>query len=193
MAAIIPTIGVVVTGLSTLMAHRNDVVGNTFAETFVKDEVLANELVLKAQLTDLARVVDDPSMQLEHIIKAAVPHPGTGLFTTNTAGTIHQQVLILVLPHQVFDDLKFLPECIDIRTNCALEVAYFAFIVVAHIHDDCVRILRQPVEFNRVYVNTRIRDVERIVVQSIGDNLFTDQDLEFEKGLPVVINPQIEM
>jgi hypothetical protein len=43
MTTIVQTIGVIVARFSALMALRNDIVGNSFAQTMVENEILSDE------------------------------------------------------------------------------------------------------------------------------------------------------
>ena len=52
--------------------------------------------------------------------------------------------------------LQFFPERINIRTDCIFEMSHFTFIVVAHINDDGVCVIRKSVKFQRIYMNTGI-------------------------------------
>jgi hypothetical protein len=52
----IRTIGVGVTGFATLMTVANDVIGDTFSESLIEDEILPFELTVKPFLFDFAGV-----------------------------------------------------------------------------------------------------------------------------------------
>ena len=69
MATIIHTVRVVVTRLSTLMALRNNIVGNTFSQTMVENEILTDEFTFDIFFLDLFSIIDDATFQLEHIFK----------------------------------------------------------------------------------------------------------------------------
>src|SRR5688572_16269155 len=135
MTPVVLTVRMVVAGRTTLMTMCNNVRTNPLTQSFIKNKVLTNELVLKSLSLDILGVLNDTAFELEDVFKAEVFHPRTGFLASDTTGAIHQQVFILLIAHQVFGNLKFFPESIYVRANRSFETSDFTFIVIPHIND----------------------------------------------------------
>lgn len=105
MATIVLAVGMIIARLSALVAVGDYIIGNSLSQALIKNKVFTYEFVFQSILFYLLRVFDDSAVKLKYIFEADMFHPRTGLFTTNTSGAIHEQRLIFLVAHQVFNNL----------------------------------------------------------------------------------------
>src|SRR5687768_16913808 len=97
MAGLVGAVRMVVAGLAALVALGHDIVGDAFAKAMVKHKILANKLAFQTFSLYLARIFDDTALELEDVLKAFVPEESRRFLAADSAGTIHQQVLIFLM------------------------------------------------------------------------------------------------
>src|SRR5690606_7145581 len=105
MTPVILAIGVIITGFSALMAGSDDIVGDAFSQAFIEHKVLSDKEVFESPGPDILRILDDTAIELKYLLEAQMFHPRTRFLTANTSGTIHQELFVFLVFHQVFDDL----------------------------------------------------------------------------------------
>ena len=141
MTTVVYTVCMIVARFAALVTYGDDVLGDALAQALVEDEVLSNELTLDSFFFDFLCVLDDAAVELKYIFKTDVFHPGAGLFAADAAGAIHQEVFVLLVAHQIFGYLQLFAERVYVGKDGALEVANLAFVVIAHVDDDGVRVI----------------------------------------------------
>src|SRR6187402_612194 len=115
MASIILTIGVIVARFSALVALRNNIVCNSFAQAIIKNKILSNELAFQTFCFNLFGVIDDSTFQLENIFETLVFEISTCFLTTNSTCTIHHQVFVFfVVLKLLVDYWQTFPESFNI-------------------------------------------------------------------------------
>jgi hypothetical protein len=176
-ATVVPAICMVITRRSALMAHTDNVFRNALAKAFVEHKILPDEFVLKSLLINLPGILYYPAVQLVYIAEPAVPYPCACLLTTYASGAVHEYRFVAMIGQQVFYNLQFLAERVNIGKYGISEVTHFAFIVVAHIHDDGIGIIGKVVERARINMRAGLCYVERLIVQTVCHNFFPDKYL----------------
>ncbi len=71
---------------------------------------------------------------------------------------------------------KLFPECIAGNFNGPFKMTHFKFIMVAHIHNQGIRICSKPVKSFRINILTFIFHTEFRVTDSVGYNFLADFD-----------------
>ena len=94
-------VGMGICGLTALMTGRYHIFRDPFAQAVVKYKVFPDKLRLQPLLFDLLCIINDPALQVEDILKSFVEHIGGSFLTADTAGAIHDDVLIFMLPHHI--------------------------------------------------------------------------------------------
>ena len=87
--AMILAVGMGISGFAALMTMTYDVFRNSFAESFIEDEIFSDEFIFEILFFYLAGVVDDSAFQLKNIFETFILHPGTGFLATNATGAVH--------------------------------------------------------------------------------------------------------
>jgi hypothetical protein len=138
---------------TALMANGNDILRDPFTKTLIKYKVFADKPVVQSVFFDLPGIFYDTAVELKHITESMVFHPGTGFFASYSSRAIHQKILILLVFHKIFYDLKFFPEGIDIGANGMLEMTYLTFIMISHIHNNGIRVFGQLIKFLGIHMD----------------------------------------
>src|SRR5690349_20232402 len=94
MTGFISAVNMSISRLSTLMTASNDLFGDTLPQPVIKNKVLALKLQLQSFFLCLVGIIDNATFQVKHIFKSLVQHVSTSLFTPDTPGTIHNNILI---------------------------------------------------------------------------------------------------
>src|SRR5690606_33607740 len=131
-------------------------------------------------------------MKLIYIPEPFVFHPGACFLATNAAGTIHENRLVFLTGEEVFHHREFFTKGVHIGQQSILEMTYFTFIMVAHVHNNGVGVVSETVELTRVEMRAGFGCVERFIVKSIGHDLLTYQNLQFEKRPSIVFNGYVQ-
>jgi hypothetical protein len=72
MTGLIGAVDMRIRGLPALMAPGDDISGDTFTETLVKNKILSNEPGGQAFFLDLAGIVYDPPFKVKHVPESIV-------------------------------------------------------------------------------------------------------------------------
>ncbi len=136
-AGVVGAIGVVVAGLAALVAFGDDFRCDAFADAFVEDEVFAVEFAGEIFFGDFFGVFDDAAVELVDIFIAEVFEVSGGFFAANAAGAVEEDFLIFFVFDEFLDELEFFAEGVSVGADGVFEVADFAFVMVAHVDDDC--------------------------------------------------------
>src|SRR5689334_3698985 len=99
MTGIIYTVHMGIGWLAALMAMSNDLFGDTFAQSLIKNKILPVKFYTQIFFFGLVHIIDDTTLEMKDIFKSFVQHISRSFFTTDTAGAIHNDVLVLVLLH----------------------------------------------------------------------------------------------
>src|SRR5690606_3950989 len=143
-----------------LMTMRNDVGADTFAEALVEDKIFTYKFVFQTPGLYLPGVLDNTALKLEHIFKTAVFHVSACFFAANTAGAIHQDVFVFLTGEKIGYHRKFFTKGGSVGRDGILKMPDFALVVVAHVHHDCVGVVRKAVPMLGVEVCARVGRVE---------------------------------
>ena len=132
-------------------------------------------------LKDFLCILNDATVQVIHIFKSFKLKIGACFFATNTARAVHDHFFIF-MPFQVIDHQRqFLAEGIRIGAKRAVKSPHFAFIMIAHIHHNGIRIFDGFIEFYRVKVFSGVGRVKIRIVNSIGHNFIAHFNDQFVK------------
>ena len=101
MAAIIFTVGMAVARRTALVAVRDNLIRYTFAHPLVKNKIFANKTHRQALLARLTGVFNNSALDMPDFVESVMFHPGTGLFTTNAAGAVHDDFFIFMCLHHL--------------------------------------------------------------------------------------------
>src|SRR5258708_38468393 len=145
-------IGVGIGRFAALVTAGDDLPADTFAEAIVKDKILALELVFQPFLLYHVRIVDDPPFQVEDIGKTLVKQVGAGLLTAYPTGTVRDIFAVFFVLQHVGGHRQLLAEGIGGHFQRIFKMADLKLIVVAHIHDNTLGVLRHLVEGFGVYI-----------------------------------------
>ena len=178
--------------LTTLVAVRDNVVGNVLAQALVEDKVLAAEPVWQVLFGDLARVVNDAAVELVYVLEAVVLEVGRGFLAANASGTVEQQWLVLLAFELVENLRELLAEGLGFRQDGAFEVANFGLVVVAHIDQNGLTRIHQRIPFRRVQMTAHIGHVVVVHGQAIRYDLAPHLDGQLVEGLAVVLHCNLE-
>jgi len=181
MTTVVPAVCVIVTRFATLVTMTYNIGGDSFAKTLIEDEILSNEFILEAFFFYLSCIFNDATFQLEYIFEALMFHPGTCLLATNAAGAVHDQVLVLLTFEHVVHDLELFTESVGIGTNSVPEMPDFALVVIAHVYDNCVGLIRKLIELFGVHMLAAVGYIERRIIDTICDDLASNEDLKLEE------------
>ena len=139
MASVVRAVSMGVARFSTLVAMRDNIRRNPFAEPLIKNEIDADEFVVQTLFAYLSGVLNDAAVELKNMAKTLVFEPRTRFFAPNTARAIHDDFPIFMPPQYFADHLEFIAESFRGRTNGVCEETNFRFVVIAHIDDDGLR------------------------------------------------------
>ena len=97
---------------------RDEVLLDLDGHAIVEHEAFAQPVFVP----ELLLIVDNPTMELEHLFKAVVSEERGGFFAPNASGAVHEDRLVPVLLECFHVGGKF-PEKLDVTGQCALEFA----------------------------------------------------------------------
>ena len=127
---------------AALMTVGDDVVGNAFATPIIENEIFPYKFIFQLPLFDLSGVIDDAAFELVHLFKPLVLVVRARLFTADAAGSVHDQFFILLMIRQIlFNNIQRIAESIHVGRDGVLKMSDFAFVVVAHIDQDCIGVI----------------------------------------------------
>ena len=89
MTSVVFAIRVIIAWLTALMTNGDDIVGDSFTKSFIKNKIFSDEFIFYALCFGLARIFNNASIELKNIFKPKVFHPRAGFFTSNAARAIH--------------------------------------------------------------------------------------------------------
>ena len=116
-----------------------------------------------------------------NLLKSIFEQMGGCLFTTDTAGAEHGNLLLFIRTEFLFDILRPLPEGIGVRIFRSFKCSDLHFILVTGINHPDIRVPNQGVPFLRVYILTNcLIWIDRGIAQS--DNFRTGNDSQTIKG-----------
>jgi hypothetical protein len=72
MTAVVGTIGVIVTGLSALVALGNYVVCDSFAQAVVENEILSDEFAFQSFFLNLLGIINNTTFELVYVFETLV-------------------------------------------------------------------------------------------------------------------------
>ncbi len=74
----------------------NNFITDTLPHSFIKDEILPFKTIRKPFLVHLTLVVDDPALEVLHVLETVMLQPRTRLLATNTTSAVECDLFILV-------------------------------------------------------------------------------------------------
>src|SRR6476646_9049418 len=95
MTAFISAIHVRISWLAALVTGSNNFISDALAQPVIKHKVFPVELIFQTLLFYLLRIVDDTPFEVIHIFETRMQHKSAGLFATDAAGAVHDNVFIL--------------------------------------------------------------------------------------------------
>src|SRR5688572_4460891 len=123
--------------------------------------------------------MNNASLKMKNVFITAMKHISTGFFTADTAGAIHDYILVFCMLQHFCSHRQLLAESIGRDFNGTLKMPYLIFIMVSHVYNDGIRIIGQLVEFFGIYITSFVFHVESRVLYTICHDLFTDLDLKY--------------
>src|SRR6516164_2441951 len=112
MTAGILAVNMSITGLSALMAARDDLFPHPFPHAVVKHKIFSAEFIFQAFFLYHIGVVNDTSFQVENISESLVKEVGTGLLTTDATCAIHDDVAVPFILQHFCRHGQLLPESV---------------------------------------------------------------------------------
>ena len=185
---VVGTVGMGVAGFAALVATGDDLSVDGLTHSSIEDEVFTDKIGLETELPDVPGILQDPAVQLVHIPESVVLQIGAGLFAADASRAIKQQFGILLLLQQVGHYRELFAEGIRLGTDGSLESSNLRFIVVAHVDHDVLAGANEVVELFGIEVAPHIRDVEGVILKSVGHQLRFHLDGELVERFPVVFD-----
>ena len=118
---------------AALVAVRDNLIRYTFAHPLVKNKIFANKTHRQALLARLTGVFNNSTLDMPDFVESVMLHPGTGLFTTNAAGAVHDDFFIFMCLHHLDCFWQLLTEGICRNFERVFKVPHFILIVVTHV------------------------------------------------------------
>ncbi|CCJ97710.1 hypothetical protein BN130_173 [Cronobacter malonaticus 507] len=192
MAAVVFTVGVAVARRAALVAVRDHVVRNTLAHTFVKHEVFTDETHRQPLFARFAGVFDDAAFNMPDFLETVVTHERARFFTADAAGTVHDNFLVFVVLHHLDGFRQLFTKRIRRDLQRVFEMAHFIFVVVTHIDEHGVRIVKHGVHFRRLEIFTHVARVKRRIVDAVRHDAVTHFHTQHPERFPVVIQRNVQ-
>ncbi len=192
MAPVVFTVGVAVARRAALMAVRNHVVRDTLAHTFVKHEVFTDETHRQPLFARFAGVFDDATFDMPDFLETVMTHERARLLTADAAGAVHDNFFVFVLLHHLDGFRQLFTERIRRDLQRILEMAHFIFIVVTHIDEHRVRIVKHGVHFRRLEIFAHVARVKGRIVNAVRHDAVTHFHAQHPEGFPVVIQGDVQ-
>ena len=192
MAAIIFTVGMAVARRTALVAMRDNLIRYTFAHPLVKNKIFANKTHRQALLARLTGVFNNSALDMPDFVESVMFHPGTGLFTTNAAGAVHDDFFIFMCLHHLDCFWQLLTEGICRNFERVFNVPHFILIVVTHVDKQCIGIVKHGVHFRRLQILTNIAGIKVRIVNTVGNDTIADLHAQYPEGFPVIIQRDIQ-
>src|SRR6185503_4592058 len=101
MTGIVHTVHMCIGRLAALMAMSNDLVGNSLSQTLIKNKILTVKFYVQSFFFGLVHIINDATFEMKYILKSFMQHIGGSFLATDTTGTIHNDILILILLHHI--------------------------------------------------------------------------------------------
>src|SRR5579859_6422820 len=136
MACFIPAIGMGIGRAPALMATGDDLRADALPEPVVEYKVLALEFVLQPLVLYRICIMNDPALQVIYMLEPLMKQVGAGLLAPDASRTVHDDILVFVVLHHIRRHGELFPESIGGDLYGILKMAYFIFVVVAHVDDD---------------------------------------------------------
>jgi len=191
-AGLIAAVGMGVGGAAALVTAGNDLLADALSQAIVKDKVLAPELVFQSLFLYGVGIMDDASFQVKDVIETFMEQVGAGFFTANAARAVHDDVLFLMLFQHTGGHGQLVPEGIGGYFQRLVEMSDLVFVMVPHVDDNGVRVVRQPVELLRIHISSFLTHIEGRVIDPVCHDLSPHLYLQHPEGLAVVIHRDVE-
>src|SRR5450432_519674 len=127
-------------GLTALMTMGNDLFRNGFPQPFVEYEIFPVEFIFKTIFFDCIGIMNNAALQVKYFLESAMQQVGAGFFATDTPRTIHDHRLVFMVFQQFHSLRKLIAERVTGNFHGPVKMTHFKFIMIAHIHDEGVRI-----------------------------------------------------
>src|SRR5438045_4225138 len=141
MATIILTIRMCITWLPALMALAYYLTAYLLPQPIIKNKIFPSEFIMKIFFFHFIGIINNAAFQMKNIFKTIVQHVCAGLFAADAACAIHNDVLIFIFFQHINSHRQLLTKSIRRNLNCIFKMAYFIFIMVAHVNNNCVWII----------------------------------------------------
>ena len=174
--AVVLAVGMCIAGFAALVAVADDIVCNAFAEALIKYKVLAFEFVGDALLAGFVGIFDDTAFEVIYVLKTVVEQVCRCFLAADTAGAVHHDVLVLLIFQHVYRHGQLFAEGIGRHFYGAVKMTYFIFVVIAHIHDNGIRIGADLIEGCCIEVLALAGHVETGIGNAVGHNLLFHLD-----------------
>src|SRR5690349_19016115 len=101
MTGIVHTIHMCIGRLAALMTMSNDLVGNSLSQTLIKNKILSMKFYIEPFFFGLVHIIDNAALEMKYILKSFVQHISRSFLATDTAGTIHNDILVFIFLHHI--------------------------------------------------------------------------------------------
>ena len=102
------------------------------------------------------------------------------------------QALVALLFEQGLDFLDLVAKGFGSGQYGAFEMADFAFVVVAHVHNDGIGLAGEGVELFCRYVLPAVCHIETAIIEAIGDDFVSHLNDQLQKALVVAFNGDVQ-
>jgi hypothetical protein len=97
---IVYTIHMRIGRVTALVTAGNDIGRNALPQPVVENKILSDEPAVEALLLYLFGIIDNTAFEVKHMLKSMMQHVCAGLFATDAAGAVHNDIFIfLFLQH----------------------------------------------------------------------------------------------
>ena len=125
-------------------------------------------------------------------IETTVFHPGTGFFTADPTGAVHNDFFIFMFLHHLDGFWQLFTERISRNFQCVLEMPHFVFVVITHIDKYGVRIVQHRVHFCRFEILAHVTGIERRIVNAVRHDTLTHLHAQHPERFAVIIKRDVE-
>src|SRR5436190_16653996 len=101
MAATVDTVDMCICRLPALMASSNNILCDPLSQPVIEHKIFSNEFIWQTFLLYFLRIIYNSSFKMEYVFKSIMQHKGACLFTTDTTGAIHDNILIFFILHHI--------------------------------------------------------------------------------------------
>src|SRR5947207_1440763 len=128
MTTIIVAVGMRITRLAALMTTAYHFITYSLSQPVVEHKIFPFEFIRKIFIFHFVGVLNYPAFKMKHIFKTVVKHVSAGLFTTNSTGTVHDNILVFPFFQHVHSHWQLLTESIRWDFNSVFKMANFIFV-----------------------------------------------------------------